>query len=154
MSDTRRRRICVPALAGIFVGAPGQAAMMLLRYGNHPRPLALTWLGQSVGGLALAYLAYPVFGVAGAALGFSLCQFIFVGLYLPLAVGRMFGLSAARHLLASYAVGAAAFCLSYGAAVGAFSLGLTGFVGLILTGMVWAAAMALPTFVLLRQTRA
>jgi O-antigen/teichoic acid export membrane protein len=146
--------LLIAFLAGIFVGAPGQAALMLLRYGNHPRPLALAWLGQSVGGLALAYLAYPMFGVAGAALAFSLCQFIFVGLFLPLAIERMFGCSAARHLFSSYAVGAVAFGLSYAAAVGAFSLGLTGFMGLILTGLVWAAAMALPALVLLRQTRA
>jgi O-antigen/teichoic acid export membrane protein len=146
--------LLIAFLAGIFIGAPGQAALMLFRYGNHPRPLAVAWLGQSVGGLALAYALYPMLGVTGAAIAFSLCQLVFVGLFLPLAVQRMFGFSAVRHLVTSYGVGAAAFALSYAAAVGAFSLGLTGFVGLILTGMVWAAAMALPTFMLLRRTRA
>jgi len=146
--------LLIAFLAGIFVGAPGQAGLMLLRFGNHPRPLAIAWLGQSFGGLLLAYVLYPALGVLGAALAFSLCQLVFVGLFLPLAIQRMLGFSAVRHLATSYVVGAVAFGLSYAAAAGAFSLGFTGLVGLILSGLVWAAAMALPAFALLRLTRA
>lgn len=136
-------------LLGIVGAGPGQASIMLLRYTNRPRPLAMAWLGQSVAGLLLASVLYPLYGVDGAALAFSICQLIALGVFLPLVVQRLHGFSATKHLLASYAAGLLAFALSYLAAITVFAFPVPGFAGLGLKGAAWGAVMAVPALLLI-----
>ena len=135
-------------LAGMFVAAPGQAALMLLNFTNIPRPLALAWCGQAFCGLALSAALVPMFGVTAAAFCFAVAESIAVGLCLPIVVQRHFGFSAARYLLRSFALGTLGFGWSAFVAELAFELGLSGFKGFALTAVLWGG-VAIPPFALL-----
>jgi O-antigen/teichoic acid export membrane protein len=134
-------------LGGIFAAAPGQAALMLLRYTGHPRPLAVAWLVQSAGGLAVAFGLFPLFGAAGVALGFAATEALATGLWLPFVVQHCFGFRVAPHLLRGFAAGALSFAASLAVAVAVFSAGDAGHAGLaallVKTGL-WAAIIGPP----------
>jgi O-antigen/teichoic acid export membrane protein len=108
-------------LGGIFLAAPGQASTMLLRYANVPRPLAVGWLGQSLGGLLLCVVFFPYLGGTGVALGQSVAEFVAIGVWLPWVVQSRFGFRADLHLASSYGIGAIAFAVSLAAGTLAFA---------------------------------
>lgn len=134
-------------LGGIFLAAPGQAALMLLNYTNVAKPLAVSWCSQAFCGLALSAAFVPVFGITAAVFSFAAAESVTVGICLPLVVQRRFGFSAAQHLVHSFALGALAF--GWSAFVGklAFELGLPGLKGLVITAGAWAV-VATPPFAL------
>jgi len=129
-------------LAGIFLAGPGQAAMMLLKYSNVPRPCAAAWAGHSVGGLILCLLFVPTLGVAGAALAFMISEAAAMSVFLPLVVQRTFGFGAAAFWARSYATGLAAFAVSYTVGEFIFSFGGEGgLVVILLKVALWGAAV-------------
>ena len=133
-------------LGSIFLAAPGQASLMLLKYGNHPRPCAIAWIIQSVGGLALATCLVPLMGVVGAALGLGIAEVLSIGLWLPFVAERVYGFNAMRHLLSGYGTGIVAFAISTGIAAVAFSLDLPGgLFGIFAEAALWAVIVAPPT---------
>jgi hypothetical protein len=129
-------------LGGIFFAAPGQASTMLLRYVNVPRPLALGWLGQSLGGLALGALLFHSLGGAGMALGQSVAEFVAIGAWLPWVVQSRFGFRADRHLASSYAMGTIAFAVSFAAATLAFDGQKLQLTGLLYGALGWGLMTA------------
>jgi hypothetical protein len=135
-------------LGGLFLAAPGQAALMLLNYMSRAKPLAAAWCFQAVLGLALAAVLLPSFGVAAAALSLATTEVIAIGLALPMVVQRDFGFSAIRQLTRSFAVGGLAFAWSALIARWIFELELGGLKGLLASACLWAA-IVLPPFVLL-----
>ena len=134
-------------LAGIFLAAPGQAALMLLNYTNIAKPLAIAWCGQAFCGLALAAALIPVVGVTGAAYSFAAAESVAIGFCLPLVVQRRYGFSAIQHFVHSFAWGALAFGWSAFVAKLAFEVGLPGFKGLAVSAALWAI-VAMPPFAL------
>jgi O-antigen/teichoic acid export membrane protein len=136
-------------LGSIFLAAPGQASLMLLKYGNHPRPCAIAWIVQSVGGLALAACLVPGMGVVGAALGLGIAEVLAIGLWLPFVAERVYGFNAVRHLLSGYGTGVVAFAISTGIAALAFSLHLPGLFGIFAAAALWAVVVAPPTAALI-----
>jgi O-antigen/teichoic acid export membrane protein len=134
-------------LGGIFLAAPGQAALMLLNYTNTAKPLAIAWCSQAFVGLALSAALVPVVGVVGAAFSFAAAESVAVGFWLPLVVQRRFGFSAIHHLARGFVWGVLAFGWSAFVAKLAFELGLSGFKGLAATVALWAI-VALPPFAL------
>jgi O-antigen/teichoic acid export membrane protein len=131
-------------LAGAFAAAPGQAALVLLRYTNRARACAGAWSGHSVGGLALAVMLIPFVGVAGAAAGFAISEFVAVGLYLTVHVQREFGFSAVTHWARSYLAGMSAFVLSYALADAILVDPPVGLPEVIIRSAIWAAIIAPP----------
>lgn len=131
-------------LAGIFLAAPGQASMMLLRYSNRPRPIALASVAHAAAGLLLCLLLVPQIGVRGAAVAFMVTESLAIGFFQPVVVNALFGFSAARHLLTSYAVGAGAFLLSFAVATPLFELSTLDPLGVLLRGGIWAVVVLPP----------
>ncbi|HEX7969725.1 MAG TPA: hypothetical protein VF502_15995 [Stellaceae bacterium] len=135
-------------LGGILLSAPGQAGLMLLTYANFPRPLAVAWCTQAALGLTLAAAFIPFFGVAAAALSLAVAEILWIGLYVPFVVQRLFRFSAAQQLMRCFAVGVPVFAWSALVAKFAFELSLGGFLGLIATAALWSV-LAVPPCVLI-----
>jgi len=134
-------------LIGIYLAAPGQAAVTLLRYTNDARPCAAAWSFQAFGGLLLCAALVPAFGVAGAAAAFTVTEFLAFTVYLQLVVQQKFGFSAWRHWLRSFSAGAIAFVVSL--AVAAFMIPRgrgVGIAELAAWSMVWAVVVIPPVF--------
>jgi O-antigen/teichoic acid export membrane protein len=134
-------------LGGVFLAAPGQAALMLLNYTNDARTVAIAWCSQAGFGLILTAVLTPIFGVAAAAFSFAAAESIAIGIFGPLVVQKRCGFSAAEHWAASFGVGLAAFACSAITAKLAFELGLPGLKGLVLTAALWGL-VAVPPFAL------
>jgi O-antigen/teichoic acid export membrane protein len=141
--------LLVAFFIGMFLAAPGQAAMVLLKFTNEPRPCAAAWAFHAVGGLLLCALLVPRVGVAGAAAGFAVSEALAFSLYLQLVVQRKFGFSAWRHWARSYAAGGAAFALSCGVAFAVIPRSpAVGLVELLGWSALWAAIVLPPAFFL------
>ena len=135
-------------LVGLFVAAPGQAALMFLNFMNLPKAIAAAWSGQAILGIALSAIFVPIFGVGAAAISFAAIEALTVGICLPIIVQRRFGLSAVRQAVSSVSVGLAAFLWSFAVAKLAFGMELGGIKGLAAAAAIWAA-FAVPPFGLL-----
>jgi len=140
-------------LVGLFVAAPGQAALMLLNFMNLPRAVAASWSAQAILGIALSAAFVPFFGIRAAAFSFAGIEAVAVGICLPIVVQRHFGLSALRQVASSISVGIAAFFWSFVIAKSTFAIGIGGLKGLAAAGAIWAAFAVLPfTLVVLSRT--
>lgn len=140
-------------LGGLLFAAPGQAGLMLLTYRNHAKPLAVAWGSFALGGMVLAGVLVPQFGVAAAAFSFGLSESIAVGLLVPFVIQRQFGFSAVQHITRSLATGILAFAWSAVIARLVFDLNLTGLKGLFLAGVLWAPLAFPPVILVLLQPR-
>src|SRR6185312_2409701 len=140
-------------LAAIFLAAPGQASMSLLRYSHHPRPIGVASLAYSCGGLLLCFILVPQIGVIGAAIAFMITESLAIGIYQPIVVGSLFGFGAVRHILGSYAAGLCTFVPSFAIATALFTAPGTGLIGIFLRVALWAA-VATPIAALLAMTSA
>jgi hypothetical protein len=107
-----------------------------------------------VGGLVVAALLLPVWGVTAVACGLALAEGLAIGWFLPFAVERRFGFPALAHLAGCYAVGALALGWSFGVATLSFAVLPDGAVFLPVAGLLWAV-VALPpiALVVLPRTR-
>lgn len=139
--------LIVSFLGGAFFAAPGQAALMVLRYTNRARACAVAWAGHSVGGLILAIALVPFLGVTGAAAAFAISEAVAIGLILPILVQNALGFSALRHWLESYAFGSGAFALSYAVATAVLAEP-SGFLELAVRSALWGAIMLVPVLML------
>jgi O-antigen/teichoic acid export membrane protein len=139
-------------IGGAFLAAPGQAALMVLRYTNRARACAVAWGGHSVGGLALAIALVPSFGVTGAAAAFAISEALAIGLVLPVLVQNSLGFSAWRHWLESYAFGSGAFALSYAVATAVVAEPV-GFLDLAVRSALWGVIMLGPVLMLVLRLR-
>jgi hypothetical protein len=129
-------------LAGVFVSAPGRVSLMLLRYTNRPLPIAVANTLQSAGGLLVAILLVPFWGVTAAAAAFAVTEALAVGIYPAVRVQSILGFGAARHILGSLAAGALAFVVSWGAATALFAAAGTGIATLIGKLLLWGVAVS------------
>jgi O-antigen/teichoic acid export membrane protein len=136
-------------LAGVFVSAPGRVSLMLLRYTNRPLPIAIANTLQSAGGLLVAVLLVPFWGVTAAAAAFAVTEALAVGVFPAVRVQSILGFGAARHILASLAAGALAFAVSWGAATALFAAAGTGIATLVGKLLLWGLAVSPACFFLL-----
>jgi O-antigen/teichoic acid export membrane protein len=128
-------------LAGIFISAPGRVSLMLLRYSNQARPIAIANTAQSVGGIVAAVAFLPLYGVTAAVAAFAVAEALAVGIYPALVVRSTFGFGAARHMLHSLVPGAAVFLVSYALAAALFQGAPAEPMALGVRAIAWAVIM-------------
>jgi O-antigen/teichoic acid export membrane protein len=132
-------------LAAVILAVPGQSGFAMLRFTNHPRPLAISSACEVTIALVLCLLLVPRMGALGAALGLLIAEVLTFGSYLAVTGLRSLQTSVRPYFLRTYGVTAVACILSFAAAKGiALAWEPRGLLDLVVIGAGWAAIVTIP----------